>query len=121
MRKIRFYRLFFILIVAVIFVAAFLVILFQQGQVDAPPQQQSLPSSPQPIPSSRQQELGLELPQLPLTPQTMTNEQKEAAIETAAQDAYTSALATGQSEERARQAGDQIRHQARRAFYPSQP
>jgi len=58
----------------------------------------------------------LGLPQLPLNPQTMTDAQKRQAIATAAEDAMQSALASGQSEERARQAAERARQQARLIF-----
>jgi len=107
MRKIRFHKLFIVLIVAIILCFCLLLISFW-GQKEA--DKEILLPSPQVSP--------LGLPSLPLTPKTMTEAQKQAAIERAVEDAFNAALASGQSEEKAQIAANLARQRARSVFYP---
>jgi len=108
MKRIRFKRVVLILIVAIALVGAMLFVLSWWGQEDA--RLQSLPPLEPPA---------LQLPSLPLTPQTMTDAQKQAAVEQAGEDARLAALAAGQSEGQAQAAAEQARIQARNIFYPT--
>jgi len=58
----------------------------------------------------------LQLPAVPLTPATMTEAQKQAAIEAARQDAVAAASASGQTPQQAQTAGDAMAEAARRAM-----
>jgi len=110
MRKLCFWRLFFVLIVVVIFVGGSLIVF-------SPWQEKINDISPPPSP----QEPTLSLPLLPPSPQVMSDAQKSAAIEQAGHDAFTAALASGQDEDIARNAAERARIQARDIFYPTQP
>jgi len=113
LKKIRFYRLFAVLILAILIVGVVLFILSwlkqdeDKASISTPHQEQIQEPAHGPA---------LGLPQLPLNPQTMTDAQKRQAIATAGEDAMQSALASGQSEERARQAAERARQQARLIF-----
>jgi len=114
MKKIRFYWLIAGLILAIVLVGAMLVgfIWWQiEGGQNKPPLAPLVP----------QQAAGgaaLSLPSLPTTPQTMTDEMRQAAIEQAGEDARLAALASGQSEAQAQAAASQAQAAARAIFYP---
>jgi len=112
LRKIRFRRLFAVLVVVIILIGAVLVALFWSGKGEDEAIVSPLPQQPileGPV---------FELPSLPLTPQTMTDAQREAAIEAAGEDALGAALSVGQSEEMAKIAAERARQAARSVFYP---
>jgi len=83
----------------------------------------SLPKDTQEVdettPDALQQEgvAPLNLPNLPRTPATMNDEEKQAAIEAVAQDALHVARVSGQSEAAALEASSEARERAHRIFY----
>lgn len=62
----------------------------------------------------------INLPEPPKTPATMSDAERESAIEQARQDAIAAAKATGQSDDNAQKAGEAAATSARKAFYPAQ-
>lgn len=59
------------------------------------------------------------LPALAKTPATMSDEERESAIDQARQDAMEAAKATGQNNDNVQKAGDTAAAAARKVFYPS--
>jgi len=111
-RKVHFRRTFIVLIIAILFMGILVAILpWWQENKSGDGEQASVSVA---VPE-------FELPQLPLTPRTMSEEQREAAIVTAADDAFNAAVASGQSEERAQIAAQWARQKAHNVFYHTQP
>jgi len=118
MKKIRFYRLAVILIMAILLVLIMVILLV--GVVllalywwsnEGDRTQSSSPITPP----------ALQLPLFPLTPQTMTDAQRQAAIEAAGEDARQAALTSGQSEAQAQEAASIARATAQTVFMPARP
>lgn len=107
MKKLRWGRISFAVIVLIILIVA--AIQFLRSWTGSDTYQGALPDGP-----------ALNLPDAPLTPATMSDAQKKAAIEQARQDAIAAALASGQTEESASVAGDVAAQAANRAFYRGQ-
>jgi len=110
LRKIRFYQLFIVLMLAILIVGVVLFALSWMRQ-DEDKVIGSLPP----------QGTILELPQLPLTPQTMTPAERQAAIDEAVFDARGAALASGQTEEQAQEAANRARAAALKIFSANKP
>lgn len=111
MKKIRWGRVILVLILLLILgVGAYIgQRMFFGAPIIAPTQVETLPDgSP------------IKLPEPPKTPATMSDTEREAAIEQARQDAIEAAKATGQSDDNAQKAGDTAATAARKAFYPAQ-
>jgi len=95
-----------------------------QRQQTTPAIQQApqAPQTPEPSPplpeDSRPEGRPITLPDLRRNAATMSDEEKQAAIEQVAQDAATAAIASGQGEIIANEAAREARQYARRIFYP---